>query len=263
VNVDGFDFGLVGSNPKENGVADLTGPDERSKLGSDETESPLTRLRILATAALGKTEVALDVMTKVGRELAVILRAFALISSSLVFLTFTFFACSCGFGDSPGEELVELKVKLKLAEGGSNLKSVFERPGGVGNGAGLNAGEDGTEVPSGWKLNRNLLGSLGAELNLLRDEVGLMAVVGLVEVLEVDDPFSLICILSFGCSLVLSFCSAASMSISSKTSIMISGSFSMLLVAVGVGPLPLIEDLVRFAYRRASSASSSSPSSTT
>lgn len=251
-----FGFGLAGSNPKENGVADLEGPGERSNLGSDETGRPFTRLCILETAELGKTEVALDVMTKVGRELVLMERAFPLMSSSLVFLTFTLFVCSCGFGDRS----VELKVKLKLEEGGSNLKSDFRRPGeGVGNGASLDAGEDGTEVPSGWKLNLNLLGSLGAELNLLRDAVGL------VEVLQADGPFSLVCTISFGCSFVFSFCSTSS-TVSSSTSIMISGSeatFSILLAALGTGTLLLMEDLVRFAYRRASSASSSSTSSTT
>ena len=254
VNGDGFGFGLEGSNPKENDVADLEGSDERSKLGSDETGSSLTRLCIPATAELGKTEVALDVMTKVGRELAAIVRAFALISWSLVPLTFTFFVCSCGFGDPPGERSVGLKVKLKSEEGGSNLKSDFRRPGeGAGNGAGLDAGEDGKEVPSGWKLNLNLLGSLGAELNLLRD------VVGLVEV--VDDPFSLICMFNFGSS----FCSAASMSMSSNMSIVISGSEATSwspLAAEETGPLPLTESLVRFADRLASSASSSTSSTT-
>jgi len=204
VNGRDFGFGLVGSNPKENGVADLEGPDERSNLGSDETGRPLTRLCILATAELGKTEVALDVITKVGSELALMARAFPLMTSSRILLTFTLFACSCGFGDPPGERLVGLKVKLKSEEGGSNLKSDFRRGAGIG--VGLDAGEDGTEFPSGWKLNLNLLGSLGAELNLLRDAVGLMALVGLVEVLEVDGPFSLICIISFGCSFVSSFC---------------------------------------------------------
>jgi hypothetical protein len=262
VNGNGFGFGLEGSNPKENDVADLEGPDERSKLGSDETGSPLTRLCILATAELGKTEVALEVMTKVGRELVVIVRAFALMSWSLVSLTFTFFVCSCGFGDPPGERSVGLKVKLKSEEGGSNLKSDFRRPGeGAGNGAGLDAGEDGKEVPSGWKLNLNLLGSLGAELNLLRDAVGLMALVGLVEVLEVDDPFSLICMSNFGSS----FCSAASMSLSSNISIVISGSeatFWSLLAAEETGPPPLTESLVRFADRLASSTPSSTSSTT-
>ena len=83
-------------------------------------------------------------------------------------------------------------------------------------GTGLDAGED---VPSAWKLNLNLLGSLGAELNLLRHKVGLRALVGLVERLDVDDPFSLVGMVNFGCS----FCSATSMSISSNTSIVISG----------------------------------------
>ena len=257
MNTDGFGLGLVGSNPKENGVADLEGPDERSKVGSDETGSSLTRLCILATVELGKTEVALDVMTKVGRELAVIMRAFALMFSSLASSIFTFFVCSCGFVESSGERFVGLKVKLKAEEGGLNLKS---------GGAGIGAGEDGTELPSAWKLNLNLLGSLGAELNLLRDAVGLIGLVGLVEVLEVDDPFSLICTISFGCSFVSSLCSAVSMSMSSNTSIVISSgsgvAFSVPLEAVGTGPLPLIEGLVRFAERRASSASSSSTSST-
>ena len=87
-------------------------------------------------------------------------------------------------------------------------------------GTGLGAGED---VPSAWKLNLNLLGSLGAELNLLRHKVGLRALVGLVERLEVDDPFSLVGMVNFGCSFIFSFCSAASMSISSNSSIVISG----------------------------------------
>jgi hypothetical protein len=260
--VNGFGFELAGSNPKENGVgvADLEGPDESSKFGSDETGRQLTRLCILATTELGKTEVALDVMTKVGRELAVTVRAFALMSSTLVSLTITFSACSCGFGDPAGiETSVGLNEKLKLEEGGSNLKSDFGRPGGEGTGntAALDAGVDSTEVPSGWKLNLNLLGSLGAVLNLLRDAVGL-TLVGLIEIVEGDDPFSMIGMISFDCSFVSSLCSAASMSTSSNMSIVISGS-----VAVGVGLRPLIESLVRFADRRASSASSSSTSSTT
>ena len=260
-----FCFGLAGSNPKENGVADLEGPDESSKFGSDETGRSLTRLCILATTTeLGKTEVALDVMTKLGRELGVIVRAFALMSSTLVSLTFTFFACSCGFGDPTGETSVDLNEKLKLEDGVSNLKSDFGRLGGEGT-AGLSAGVDGTEVASGWKLNLNLLGSLGTELNLLRDAVGL-TFVGLVEVPEGDDPFSMIGMISFGCSFVFSLCSAASMSMSSNMSIVISGSEATIWgfsAAVGVGLSPLIESLVRFADRRASSASSSSTSSTT
>ena len=260
--LNGFDFGLAGSNPKENGVADLEGPDESSKFGSDDTGRPLTRLCILATTELGKIEVALDVMTKVGRELAVIVRAFALMSSTLVSLTFTFFACSWGFGDPVGETSVDLNEKLKLEEGGSNLKSDLGRPG---EGTGLCAGVDGAEVPSGWKLNLNLLGSLGIELIMLRDAVGL-TLVGLVEVLEGDDPFSMTGMISFDCSFVFSLCSAASMSMSSNMSIVISGSegtIGVLSMAVGVGLRPLIESLVRFADRRASSASSSSTSSTT
>ena len=261
--VTGFGFGLAGSNPKENGVADLEGPDESSKFGSDDTGRPLTRLCILATTELGKIEVALDVMTKVGRELAVIVRAFALMSSTLVLLCSTFFPCSCGFGDPVGETSVDLNEKLKLEEGGSNLKSDFGRPGeGTGNTAGLGAGVDGAEVPSGWKLNLNLLGSLGIELNMLRDAVGL-TLVGLVEVLEGDDPFSMTGMISFDCSFVFSLCSAASMSMSSNMSIVISGSEGILSTAVGVGLCPLMESLVRFADRRASSASSSSTSSTT
>ena len=264
--VNDFGFGLTGSNPKENGVDDLEGPDESSKFGRDETGRPLTRLCILAATELGKTEVALDVMTKVGRELAVIVRAFALMSSTLVSLTFTFFACSCCFGDPVGETSVGLNEKLKFEEGGSNLKSDFGRPGeGTGKAAGLGAGVGGAEVPSGWKLNLNLLGSLGAELNMLRDAVGL-TLVGLVEVLEGGDPFSMIGMISFGCSFVFSMCSAASMSVSSNMSIVISGSeatIGVLSTAVGVGLRPLIEGLVRFADRRASSASSSSTSSTT
>ena len=189
-----------------------------------------------------------SVMTKVGRELGVIARAFALMSSTMVSLslTFTFFACSCGFGDPVGETSFALNEKLKLEEGGSNLKSDFGRPGeGAGNTAGLNVGVDGAEVPSGWKLNLNLLGSLGTELNLLRDAVGLM-LVGLVEV--GDDPFSMIGMINFDCSL----CSAASMSISSNMSILISDSEATVMVlskAVGVGLCPLIETLVRFADR--------------
>ena len=264
LKVDGFGFGLAESNPKEKGVVDdLEGPDESSNFGSDETGRSLTRLCILATTEFGKIEVALDVMTKVGRELAVIVRAFALMSSTLVFLTSTFFACSCGFGDTVGETSIGLNEKLKLEEGGSNLKSDFGRLGGEGTGntAGLGAGVDGAEVPSGWKLNLNLLGSLGTELNLLRDAVGLM-LVGLVEVLEGDDPFSMIGMIKF-CSFACSLYSAASMSISS---IVISGSeatIGVLSTAVGVGLRPLIECLVRFADRRASSASPSSTSSTT
>jgi hypothetical protein len=260
--VDGFALGLAGSNPKENGVDDLEAPDESSKFGSDETGRPLTRLYILATTEPGKIEVALDVMTKAGRELGVIVRAFALMSSTLASLTFNFFACSCGFGDPVGETSVGLNEKLKLEEGGSNLKSDFGRPGGEGTGntAGLGAGVGGAEVPSGWKLNLNLLGSLGTELNLLRD------VVGLVDVLEDDDPFSIIGMISFDCSFVFSLCSAASMSMSSNMSIVISGSeatIGVLSTAVGVGLRPLIEVLIRFADRRASSASTSSTSSTT
>ena len=159
-----------------------------------------------------------------------------------------------------------MKEKLKLEEGGSNLKSDFGRPGeGAGNTAGLDAGVDGAEVPSGWKLNLNLLGSLGTELNLLRDAVGL-TLVGLVEVLGGGDPFSMIGMISFDCSFVFSLCSAASMSMSSNMSIVISGSeatIGVLSTAVGVGLRPLIESLVRFADRRASSVSSSSTSSTT
>ena len=268
----GFGFGLAGSNPKENGVDDLDDvdelngvvelddvddlngvddvevPDESSKFGSDETGRSLTRLCTLATTELGKIEVALDVMTKVGRELGVIARAFALMSSTMVSLslTFTFFACSCGFGDPVGETSFALNEKLKLEEGGSNLKSDFGRPGeGAGNTAGLNVGVDGAEVPSGWKLNLNLLGSLGTELNLLRDAVGLM-LVGLVEV--GDDPFSMIGMINFDCSLF----SAASMSISSNMSILISDSeatVGVLSKAVGIGLCPLIETLVRFADR--------------
>ena len=264
--VNGLGFGLAGSNPKEKGVAeaDLEGPDESSKFGSDETGRRLTRLCILATTELGKTEVALDVMTKAGRELAVIVRAFALMSSTLVSLTFTFFACSCGFGDPAGETSVGLNEKLKLEEGGSNLKSDFGRPGGEGTGGTAGLGVDGAEVPSGWKLNLSLLGSLGAELNLLRD-VGL-TLVGLVELLEGDDPSSMIGMISVGCSFVLSLCSAASISMSSNMSIVISGSGATIWVlsaAVGEGLRPLRESLVRFADRRASSASSSSTSSTT
>ena len=264
VNGFGFGFGLAGSNENEKGVDDLE--DESSKFGSDETGRPLTRLCILATAIPGKIEVALDVMTKAGRELAFIVRAFALMSSTFVSLTFTFFACSCGFGDPIGETSVDLNEKLKLEEGGSNLKSDFGRGGeGTGNTAGLGAGVDGTELPSGWKLNLNLLGSLGTELNLLRDTVGL-TLVGLVEVLDSDDPFSMVGIISFDCSFVFSLCSAASMSTSSNMSIVISGSdatIEVLSTAVGVGLRPLLESLVRFADRRASSASSSSTSSTT
>lgn len=122
VNENGLGSGLEESNPNKNGL----GPDVSSKLGSDETGSPLTRLRIpVESAELGKTEVALDVMTKVGREPAAIARAFTLASSSLLALTFTFLACSCGVVDPPGERLVDLKSKLKLEEGGSNLKSDF------------------------------------------------------------------------------------------------------------------------------------------
>jgi hypothetical protein len=188
-------------------------------------------------------------------------------SSTLVSLTFTFFACSCGFGDPVGETSVALNEKLKLEEGGSNLKSDFGRPGGEGTGntAGLDVGVDGAEVPSGWKLNLNLLGSLGTELNLLRDAVGL-TLVGLVEVLEGDDPFSMIGMINFDCSFIFSLCSVASMSTSSNMSIVISGSeatIGVLSAAVGVGLRPLIESLVRFADRQASSASSSSTSSTT
>jgi hypothetical protein len=262
-NVNGC-FGF-GSNPNENGVDDLE--DESSKFGRDETGRPLTRLCILATAVPGKIEVALDVMTKTGRELAVIVRAFALMSSTLVSLTFTFFACSCGLGDPVGETSVDLNEKLKLEEGGSNLKSDFGRLGGEGTGntAGLGAGADDAEVPSGWKLNLNLLGSLGTELNLLRDTVGL-TLVGLVEVLEGDDPFSMIGMISFDCSFVFSLYSAASMSMSSNMSIVISdpeATIGILSTAVRVGLRPLLESLVRFADRRASSAPSSSTSSTT
>jgi len=84
-------------------------------------------------------------------------------------------------------------------------------------------GEDGTGVPSGWKLNLNLLGSLGAEHSLLRGAVGLMVLVGLVEVLEEDDPFSLSGMISSGC-FIFSFCSPASISASSNSSTVISGS---------------------------------------
>ena len=258
--VNGFGFGL---NPNENGVDDLEGPNGSSNFGSDETGRPLTRLCILATTELGKIEVALDVMTKVGRELAVIVRAFALMSSTL---SFTFFACSCGLGDPVGETSVGLNEKLKLEEGGSNLKSDFGRSGGeeTGNTAGLGAGVDGAEVPSGWKLNLNLLGSLGIELSMLREAVGL-TLVWLVEVLEGEDSFSMIGMISFDCSFAFSLCSAASMSISSNMSIVISGFEATIgvLSAVGVGLRPLIESLLRFADRRASSASSSSTSSTT
>ena len=122
---EGLGFGLAGSNPKENGVADLEGPGKSSKLGSDETGSSLTRLCILLEfAELGKMEVALEVMTKVGRELAVNMQAFALMASSLVSLTCTF-VCSCDFVEPPGERSVGLKVKPKLEEGGSNLNSDF------------------------------------------------------------------------------------------------------------------------------------------
>ena len=217
---DGLGFGLAGSKPNEN-----EGLDESSNFGSDETGSPLTRLCTPAAAELGKTEVALDVMTKVGRELATIVRAFALISSSLTCLASTFFVCSCACVNPPGERAVGLKEKLKLAEGGSNLNSDFGRSGGeAGNAVGLDAGEDGMEVASAWKLNLNLLGSLGAELNLPRDAVGLRVLVGLVEVLEAFDPFSVIGMINSGCSLVSSLCSAESMSISSNTSIVISDS---------------------------------------
>ena len=263
--VNGLGFGLAGSNPKEKAEADLEGPDESSKFGSDETGRRLTRLCILATTELGKTEVALDVMINAGRELAVIVRAFALMSSTLVPLTFTFFACSCGFGDPAGETSVGLNEKLKLEEGGSNLKSDFGRPGGEGTGGTAGLGVDGAEVPSGWKLNLSLLGSLGTELNLLRDAVGL-TFVGLVELLEGDDSSSMIGMINVGCSFVFSLCSAASISMSSNMSIVISGSGATIWVlsaAVGEGLRPLRESLVRFADRRASSASSSSTSSTT
>jgi len=124
VRATSISFGL--KELKENDVADWEGPNESSKLGSDETGSPLTRLCIPARSAEpGKTGVALDVMAKLGREPATIVRAFALISSSLASLTFTFFACSCDFVDSSGGKSVGLKVKLKLEEGGSNLKSDF------------------------------------------------------------------------------------------------------------------------------------------
>jgi hypothetical protein len=266
---DGFAFGLAGSNPKEKGVDvdEFKAPDDRSSnVGSDETGRLLTRICILATTELGKIEVVLDVMTKAGRELAGIVRAFALMSSTLISLTSTFFVCSCSFGDPDGETSVGLNEKLKLEEGGSNLKSDFGRPGeGTGDRAGLNAGVDGAEVPSGWKLNLNLLGSLGTELNLLRDAVGL-TLVGLVAVLEGEDPFSMIGMINFDCCFVFSLCSTATMSISSNMSIVISGSeatIGVLSTAVGVGLRPLIESLVRFADRRASSASSSSTSSTT
>lgn len=244
-------FVLAGSNLKENGVADLAGPDESSKLGSDETGSPLTCPCVPAgSAELGKTEVALDVMTKVGREAAVIVRAFALISSSLVTFTFTFSACSCGFENPLGERLCALKSKLKLEEGGSNLNSDFGRIGeGAGNADGL--GEDGTGVPSAWKLYLNLLGSLGAELNLLRDAVEPRAFVGLVEALEIDDPSSLIGMIRFGLSFVFSFCSV-SMSMSSNSSIVISGSgatIGVLWATERAGPRPLTESLVRFVDR--------------
>lgn len=222
VNGNGLCLGFAGSNPNENGLVNL---EESSKLGSDETGSALTRLYNPAAAELGKIEVALDVMTKVGRVLAIIVRTFALMSSSLASLDCTFFVCSCGFVGPPGERSVGLQEKLKLEDGGSNLNSDFGRPGeGTGNAAALAAGEDGTEAPSGWKLNLNLLGSFGAELNLLRGAVGLMLLVGLVEVPVVDDPLSLIGMVSFGCSFVFSICSGASMSMSSNTSIIISGS---------------------------------------